>query len=456
MGKPVDKNQIYDVEIIDLNHIGQGVAKINDFTVFVDGGIPGDKGKIRITNLKKNYGVGELVSIEKPSEHRIHPKCPIAYDCGGCQLQNINYNTQLEIKTNKVKNDIKKIGGLDNVIIHNTIGMDEPIRYRNKAPFPVGIKNKKISIGFYKRGTHEIVNTNSCIIQHETTEKVINTVRKYMDKYSISPYNEKTGKGIIRHVMTRVAFKTGDVMVVIVTNGENLPYKDKLIGMLIKRIVNIKSIVQNINFKKTNVILGDKNVTIYGEDKIVDYIGDLKFNISPLSFFQVNPVQTEVLYNKALEYADLKGDEIVFDLYCGIGTISLFLARKAKRVYGIEIVKQAIIDARENAKANGIDNVEFYDGSAEEVFPKLYEQGIKADVIVVDPPRKGCDESVLETIVKMQPKKVVYVSCNPSTLARDLKYLDEHGYKTLEIQPVDMFPHTPHVETVVLIKRKHS
>ncbi|RKD33416.1 23S rRNA (uracil(1939)-C(5))-methyltransferase RlmD [Thermohalobacter berrensis] len=454
MDLPVKKNNIYDVEITDLNHRGQGVAKIEGFTIFIDNGTIGDKGKVKIVELKKNYGIGEMISITEPSKDRIQPKCPISFTCGGCQLQDLDYRSQLNIKTNKVKKDIEKIAGFEDVIIHDTLGMDSPYRYRNKAQFPVGLKGKKISIGFYRRGTHEIVDTKSCIIQHEINDEVIKIVKDYMKKFNIKPYNEKTGKGIIRHILTKTAFKTGDVMVVVITNGNKLPYKDELIKELKDKVKNLKTVVQNINTKRTNVILGPKSRVLYGDGRIVDYIENLKFNISAESFFQVNPMQTEVLYNKALDYANLKGDETVFDLYCGIGTISLFLARKAKKVHGIEVVEQAILDARENAKMNNIDNVEFYTGKAEDIFPKLYKQGIKADVVVVDPPRKGCDESVLDTIAKMQPKRIVYVSCNPSTLARDLKYLDEKGYKTLEIQPVDMFPHTMHVECCVLITKK--
>ncbi|QIB26859.1 23S rRNA (uracil(1939)-C(5))-methyltransferase RlmD [Caloranaerobacter azorensis] len=447
-------NEIYEVKIEDINHKGQGVAKIEGFTVFIDGGLPGDKCKVKLINIKKNYGVGEIVSIIEPSTKRVIPKCKISYACGGCQIQGLDYQEQLKIKTNKVKNDIKKIGHLEDVVIHDTLGMDNPYRYRNKAQFPVGRKNKKTAIGFYKRGSHEIVDTNSCIIQHEVNDKIIKLIKAYMKTYNIKPYDEKTGTGLIRHILTKTAFKTGDVMVVIITNGEKLPYKDKLIEILKNNITNLKSVIQNINTKKTNVILGDKTNVLFGTKKIIDYIGDLKFNISAKSFFQVNPVQTEVLYNKALEYAKLEGNEIVFDLYCGIGTISLFLAKKAKKVYGIEVVKEAIVDAMENARINSIENVEFYEGTAEEIFPKLYNHGIKADVVVVDPPRKGCDKKVLDTIVKMSPKRVVYVSCNPSTLARDLKYLYEKGYKTIEIQPVDMFPHTMHVECVVKIEKK--
>lgn len=451
---PVKINNTYEIEIIDLNHKGQGVAKIDGFTIFLDRGIPGDKGKAKILSVKKNYGVGKFISLDEKSKNRIEPICEIEHECGGCQIQSIDYNKQLEIKKNTVINNIKRIGGLENVLIHDTIGMKNPYRYRNKAQFPVKSSDNKIDIGFYKINTHEIVDTEKCYIQHDVNDEVTKLIKEYMIKFNVSGYDEKSGKGIIRHILTKTSFKTNAVMIVIITNGSKLPHKEELIEILTNNIKSIKSIVQNINNKRNNVILGDKSKTLWGEGKIIDYISDLKFNISPQSFFQVNPIQTEVLYNKALEYADLSGDETVFDIYCGIGTISLFLAKKAKKVYGIEVVEKAIEDAKENARINNIDNAEFYAGKAEEVFPKLYKEGIKADVIVVDPPRKGCEESVLETIVKMSPSKVVYVSCNPSTLARDLKYLDEKGYKTVEVQPVDMFPHTMHVENVARLERK--
>ena len=453
MELPVKKNNIYDIEVRDLNHKGQGVGKIDGFTIFLNGGLPGDKVKVKIIDVKKSYGVGELISIEEKSNSRVVPKCPVADVCVGCQIQQLDYNEQLSIKKDKVINDIKKIGGLDDVVIYDTIGMDNPYRYRNKAQFPVKITNNKVKIGFYKTNTHDVAEIDKCIIQHDINDEVINIVKEYMTKYKIAAYDEKSGRGIIRHILTKTAFKTGDLMVVIITNGNQLPNVESLIKMLTEKISNIKSIVQNVNNSRSNVILGRKSVTLWGESKIVDYIEDLKFNISAESFFQVNPMQTEVLYRKALEYANLTGNETVFDIYCGIGSISLFLAKKAKKVYGIEVVEKAIEDAKENAKINNINNTEFFVGKAEEVFPKLYKEGIKADVIVVDPPRKGCDEEVLNTMVKMNPKRIVYVSCNPSTLARDLKYLDEKGYKTLEVQPVDMFPHTMHVETVVLIER---
>ncbi|MBF8983341.1 23S rRNA (uracil(1939)-C(5))-methyltransferase RlmD [Lutibacter sp. B2] len=447
------KNEIYTVKIEELGTRGEGIGKIDGFTAFVDGAVPGDEVKAKIDMVKKDYAMGKIVKLVTPSKNRIEPVCSITRVCGGCQTQNMEYSAQLELKTRIVKDDIERIGKLENVMIHDTVGMDNPYNYRNKAQFPVGCIDGKTLIGFYKKKTHTIVDADLCNIQHPINEKIIKVMRQFINENSISVYDEKSGKGLIRHILTKVAFATDQIMVVIITNGKEILYKNKMVNMLKENIPGITSIVQNMNTKKGNRILGVENKTLYGQDFIVDTIGDLQFKISPLSFFQVNPVQTKVLYEKALEYAGLTGDEIVYDIYCGIGTISLFLAQKAKKVYGIEIVDAAIEDAKENAKINDIDNAEFFSGAAEEVVPKLYEKGIKADVVVVDPPRKGCDEVVLDTIVKMNPKRVVYVSCNPATLARDLKYLDERGYKAEEVQPVDMFPHTMHVECVVLMTK---
>ena len=450
----VEKNEIYKVHIEDIGHNGEGIGRINGFTVFVEGGVPGDDLRVRIELVKKNYAMGKLIELVTPSSNRITPICPIADTCGGCQTQHIEYTEQLRLKTNIVKANIERIGKLEGVLIHDALGMEAPSRYRNKAQFPVGNLDKQVAIGFYKKGTHEIVNTSSCYIQHEVNDRIVEVLRQYMEQYKVSAFDDATGVGLIRHILTKVGFTTGEIMVVLITNGRKIPHQQELIQALTREIPGIRSIVQNINMKKTNRILGDECITLFGEDKIVDYIGILKFHISALSFFQVNPMQTKVLYEKALEYAGLTGEETVFDVYCGIGTISLFLAQKAKKVYGIEIVDAAIEDAKENARINGIENTEFFVGKAEEVVPRLYKKGITADVVVVDPPRKGCEQEVLDTMVKMNPKRVVYVSCNPSTLARDLKYLDERGYKTVEVQPVDMFPHTTHVEVVVLIERK--
>ena len=449
----LEKNSIYTIEIEDLGHSGEGVGKIDGFTVFVHGAIPGDYVKIKLTTLKKNYGIGKIIEILRPSQDRVEPRCPLANICGGCQIMHMDYRAQLDIKRKRVEETLERIGKI-NTTVHPTIGMENPYEYRNKAQFPVGIVDGQAVLGFYKKGTHDIVRTDYCHIQAPVNIEIIKVIKEYIKKYDISVYNEKTRKGLLRHVVTRVGFKTGELMIVLITNGKELPYKDELIEMLKTNIKGLKSIVHNINDKNTNVIFGRESRTIYGEDKISDYIGGLKFKISDQSFFQVNPIQTEKLYEKTLEYALLTGEENVFDIYCGTGSISLFLAQQAKKVIGVEVVETAIENAKENAKINNIHNTEFYVGKAEEVIPKLYEKGLKADVVVVDPPRKGCEEIVLETIAKMEPKRIVYVSCNPASLARDLAYLEERGYKTLEVQPVDMFGHTAHVECIALIQRE--
>ncbi len=450
----LSKNKEYVVDIVDIGQGGVGIGKYEGFTVFVEGGLIQDKVKVRINKSKKNYAVGDIVEIIEKSPFRVDRICSDDLkDCGGCQIQELDYNKQLELKTNEVKQVISRIGKLENVEIHETIGMQSPCRYRNKAQFPIQNINGSTAIGFYKKKSHDVIPTDMCVIQHDINDKIIKIIKTYIQAYNVSIYNETTHTGVLRHLVTKVGFTTNEVMVVLVANGTNLPHLNELASVLKENILGFKTLVLNVNKAKTNVILGKENKVIYGNGKINDYIGDLVFEISPLSFFQVNPVQTEVLYNKALEYAELKENDTVFDIYCGIGSISLFLAQKATKVYGIEIVEDAIKDAKINAKLNNLNNVEFYVGKAEEVVPKMYSEGKTANVVVVDPPRKGCDEKVLDTIVSMKPDRVVYVSCNPSTLARDLAYLDERGYKCVEIQPVDMFPHTMHVETVAKLRR---
>ncbi len=451
----LSKDKMYVVEIVDIGQGGVGIGKFEGFTVFVDGGLVKDKIKVKITKSKKNYAVGEIVEILEPSPYRVERKCSKELKaCGGCQIQELDYKEQLNIKTNEVKQVISRIGKLDDVFIHDALGMEEPFRYRNKAQFPIQKVDGVPVIGFYKKKSHDIIPTDQCIIQHDVNDKIIKIIKTYIRAYKVSIYDEKTHTGVLRHLVTKVGFTTKEVMVVLVANGRKLPYLNELASVLKENIPGFKTLVVNVNREKTNVILGNENRIIYGDGKINDNIGDLVFEISPLSFFQVNPVQTEVLYNKALEYANLGENDTVFDIYCGIGTISLFLAQKAKKVYGIEIVEEAIKDAKRNAEINKLDNVEFYVGKAEDVVPKMYKQGKRANVVVVDPPRKGCDEKVLDTIISMQPDRVVYVSCNPSTLARDLNYLDERGYRCLEVQPVDMFPHSVHIENVALIVKK--
>ena len=450
----LSKNKEYVVDIVDIGQGGVGIGKYEGFTVFVEGGLIQDKVKVRINKSKKNYAVGDIVEIIEKSPFRVDRICSDDLkDCGGCQIQELDYNKQLELKTNEVKQVISRIGKLENVEIHETIGMQSPCRYRNKAQFPIQNINGSTAIGFYKKKSHDVIPTDMCVIQHDINDKIIKIIKTYIQAYNVSIYNETTHTGVLRHLVTKVGFTTNEVMVVLVANGTNLPHLNELASVLKENIPGFKTLVLNVNKAKTNVILGKENKVIYGNGKINDYIGDLVFEISPLSFFQVHPVQTEVLYNKALEYAELKENDTVFDIYCGIGSISLFLAQKATKVYGIEIVEDAIKDAKINAKLNNLNNVEFYVGKAEEVVPKMYSEGKTANVVVVDPPRKGCDEKVLDTIVSMKPDRVVYVSCNPSTLARDLAYLDERGYKCVEIQPVDMFPHTMHVETVAKLRR---
>ena len=451
---PVEKNKEYEMDIDDLGSNGEGVGRIEGFTMFVSGALPGERVRIKAVKVGKSYGYGKLLSVIKASPDRRKPLCPYYPRCGGCQLQHLSYSAQLEYKQKLVRDALQRIGGIEGVTVNETIGMKDPWNYRNKVQFPVGTDKNGLAIGFYAPRSHDIIDMDRCYIHHPVNDKIISIVRDYINEFNIPTYNEHTHEGIIRHIASRTGFKSGEIMVVIVTNGEELPYKRELVGRLTTNIPQIKSIVQNINSKRTNVILGSQNKVLWGRGYIYDYIGDLKFKISPLSFFQVNPVQTEVLYKIAVDYAGLTGKETVIDAYCGIGTISLFMARKAAKVLGVEIVPQAIEDAKYNAEENGIQNVEFQCGDAEVLIPELFEQGLRADVIVVDPPRKGCSEKLLEAIAYAQPDRIVYVSCNPATLARDLSYLCKNGYQVQEVQPVDMFAQTSHVECVVLIEKE--
>ncbi len=450
---PVQKNEQLQVTIEDLTHDGAGVAKVNGYTLFIPKALPGEIADVQVTKTNKGYGFARLLHVVKESEHRIIPACPIFNECGGCQLQHLNYDAQLIAKRKQVEDALARIGGLDHVHIHPTIGMDNPWRYRNKAQTPVGEREGGLIAGFYQQRSHRIIDMDTCLIQHDENDKVIHVIKKIAKKYGIRAYDEEKHRGTLRHIIARHGYKTNDLMIVLVTKGKELPNKKNIIADIQKECPNVKSIVQNINSKRTNVIFGAETIILWGEEYIYDYIGDIKFAISARSFYQVNPEQTKVLYDKALEYADLTGKETVIDAYCGIGTISLFLAQRAKHVYGVEIVPDAISDAKRNANLNGITNVDFAVGEAEKVMPWWYAQGIRPDVIVVDPPRKGCDETLLETIIHMKPERVVYVSCNPATLARDLKVLAEGGFEVKEVQPVDMFPWTTHVECVVLMSR---
>lgn len=451
------KNDIVTLDIEDCGVDGEGIGKADGFTVFVKDAVIGDRVTAKIMKAKKNYGYGRLMEILKPSPYRVEPKCAFARQCGGCQLQALSYEQQLAFKEKKVRGHLERIGGFTELPMEPIIGMDEPYHYRNKAQFPVG-KNKegRIITGFYAGRTHTIIENRDCVLGVSQNKEVLDRVIAHMEAYGIEPYNEETGKGLVRHILIRYGFFTGEVMVCLVLNGSSIPQKETLIEHLLE-IPGMTSITINVNKKRSNVILGEEIRLLWGKPYITDKIGDISYQISPLSFFQVNPLQTGKLYSKALEYADLHGEETVWDLYCGIGTISLFLAQKAKFVRGVEIIPAAIENANDNARLNGIENVEFFVGKAEEVLPAEYKKnGIYADVIVVDPPRKGCEESLLATMIEMQPKRIVYVSCDSATLARDLKYLCERGYELRKVCPVDQFGGTVHVETCVLLSKIKS
>lgn len=497
---PVQKNDEAVIDIIGMNHDGEGVGRVDGFTLFVPGALPGEKVRVKVLKTKKQYGYAKLLDIAQVSPDRIAAPCAIYDQCGGCQIQHMSYKAQLSWKRQHVVDVLERIGKLSvatepsehtaqvlatsadtdgeadtvttsdsamnadgnadsisrvhGVVVHPTLGMSEPWRYRNKAQVPIGVTEGGLVGGFYARGSHRIVDMNTCLIQDERNDEVVARVKEIGRMLGISAYNEETGRGLLRHVVVKTAFRTGEMMLVLVTNGRDIPHVDAWIGSIREHIPHVASICQNVNTKRTNVIFGDETRVLWGRDVIYDYIGNVQFAISARSFYQVNPVQTEVLYSKTVEYAGLTGKETVIDAYCGIGTISLFLAQHADQVYGVEIVKEAIDDARSNALLNEMRNVKFEVGASEDVIPAWKEQGITADVIVVDPPRKGCDPRLLDTILEMKPERVVYVSCNPSTLARDLRILEDGGYRTVEVQPVDMFPHTVHVESVALLVRK--
>ncbi|MFR1103874.1 MAG: 23S rRNA (uracil(1939)-C(5))-methyltransferase RlmD, partial [Acutalibacteraceae bacterium] len=455
----MEKNQEFTVVIEDMSEDGSGVGKTDGFTWFIKDAVIGDTVRAKAMKLKKSYGYARLMEVLEPSPDRTEPACPVARQCGGCQLQAMTYEKQLEFKERKVKNNLMRIGHFqeDQIPMLPIMGMEEPWRYRNKAQFPFGTdKNGRIITGFYAGRTHSIIEQDDCLLGVEENREILAQIKAYMEEQGLRPYDETSHKGLVRHALIRKGFKTGELMVCLVINGDKLPGNEILVEKL-RQIPGMTSISYSINQEKTNVIMGKKIVNLYGPGYITDYIGAVKYQISPLSFYQVNPAQTEKLYGTALEYAGLTGNEVVWDLYCGIGTISLFLAQKAKKVYGVEIVPQAIDDARQNARINGIENVEFFTGKAEEVLPREYEEHkVYADVIVVDPPRKGCDQVCLDTILKMAPERVVYVSCDSATLARDLRYLVDGGYEVRRVRGCDMFGGSVHVETVVLLSHKKA
>lgn len=451
---PIRPGQVIRVAIHGLGHSGEGVGRYEGLTVFVPGGAPGDTLTAKVTEVKKNYARAALVELVEPSPDRAAPPCPVVDECGGCQLQHIRYGAQLELKRQQVVDAIERLGKLEGVTVHPTLGMGDPWHYRNKAQFPVGTRSGRVVAGFFAPGTHRIVNIEQCHIQHPLGNEIMAAVKELARQFGVPIYDERTHKGVLRHVLARIGRGTGEAMAVLVTNGPEFPAAAKVARGLMERVPAVVSVVQNINPEQTNVVLGRKSKVLAGKDQIIDYIDDLEFAISPVSFFQVNPAQTEVLYGKALEYAGLTGAETVLDIYCGIGTISLFLARKAREVIGIEVVPPAIEDAVENARRNGVANARFICGDAAVEMPRLAGEGVRAQVIVVDPPRKGCDEPVLQAMAAVGPERIVYVSCNPASLARDLGLLSGLGYRTVEVQPVDMFPHTSHVECCSLLVRE--
>ena len=456
------KNDELTLEIIDMGTEGDGIGRANGYALFVKDALVGDIVRVRVMKTRKHFGYARLLEIIQPSPFRVEPKCPVARPCGGCQLQHCSYEKQLQWKQEKVANCLRRIGGIDidnnEVVMEPIMGMEVPYYYRNKSQYPVGYdKEGNLVAGFYAGRTHQIISCRNCAIADPASQLIIDTVLDFMKQYGIRAYDETTGKGIVRHILIRSGKSTGQIMVCLVINGTRLPHKEALIEVLREANPQIVSICININDKNTNVILGRETKAIYGQDYIEDCIGSLRYRISAQSFYQVNPIQTKKLYDKALEYADLHGDETVWDLYCGIGTISLFLSQKADKVYGVEIVEQAVKNARENAALNEISNVEFFAGAAEEVVPAKYRESggtLRSDVVVLDPPRKGCDEKLLQTVIQMEPKRIVYVSCDPATLARDLKYFGENGYVLKRICPCDMFGHSYHVETVCLLSKR--
>ncbi|WP_425452435.1 23S rRNA (uracil(1939)-C(5))-methyltransferase RlmD [Paenibacillus cellulosilyticus] len=502
---PVAKNEEYIVDIIGLTHDGEGVGRANGFTLFVHGALPGEKARVLVMKVKKQYGYAKLLELIETSPDRVGAPCEIYKQCGGCQLQHMSYEAQLRWKRQHVVDNLVRIGKLHvegetakprvkefdaqavgdeivnvsasaeasassaaqgdgsvhSVVVHPTVGMDEPWRYRNKAQVPIGMAIADLEDGaaggliggFYAQGSHRIIDMDACLIQHERNDEVVRHIKRIGTELGITAYEEESGRGLLRHVVVRTGFVTGELMVVLVTNGTHIPNKDQWIASIRTALPEVNSIVQNVNTLDTNVIFGDETRTLWGSDVIYDELDGIRFAISARSFYQVNPAQTVALYRTAVEYAGLTGQETVIDAYCGIGTISLFLARQAGRVYGVEIVPEAIEDSKRNAELNGIENADFEAGPSEVVIPRWRQEGITADVIVVDPPRKGCDPALLDTIIRMKPERVVYVSCNPSTLARDLRVLEDGGYKTVEVTPVDMFPHTVHVECCVSLIR---
>ena len=448
------KNEIHNIEIVDLSSEGSGVGKVDNFIIFVQGALAGDICEVKIVKVKKNYAYGIILNIIEPSTFRVESKCDVFKKCGGCTLQHLEYKAQLTLKQKKVEDCIKRIGNIQDLDIEPTVGTDHPYHYRNKVQIPVGSKNGKIEMGFYAKNSHDIVSSENCLIQHTSNEEILKIIKLHMEKYNIPAYSEQSHTGCVRHIFLRVGHITKEIMVCVVIKGKNskeVKNKYELVERLTK-VPNMTSILLNYNNDKTNVIMGDKIEVIFGKDHITDYIDNIKFKISAKSFYQINSVQTEKLYKNVLEFLNPEKNDVVLDAYCGIGTISLFLARHVKKVYGVEVVEDAINDAIENSNINNICNAEFIVGKAEEVIPEKFKKN-DIDMIVLDPPRKGCHESLLNAILNIEPEKIVYVSCDPSTLARDLKWLCKENYSVSRVTPYDFFPQTMHIETIVLLTK---
>lgn len=449
----VYKNQLLDGEVIDFTHEGHGVVKIDAYPIFIPQTLIGEQIQYKVIKVKKNFAIGKLIEIQKESAERELPPCEYYEKCGGCQLQHLSYEAQLEMKRNQVMNLFHRKGKMPHVPVHPTVGMAQPWFYRNKSQIPVGGKRGAIEMGYYRQRSHAIINMDKCMIQYQAQNDIMTTIRDLLNQYDIPPYQELKHTGLVRHVVIRKGYYSDEIMIIFVLNGDTLPYQEEISHVLTVAFPQIKSIKINSNKEKSNVIMGERSQTIFGEATIEDTLGDLKFKINDKSFYQINVLQTQKLYDIAVKYAGLTGQETVIDAYCGIGTIALSMANKARHVYGVEVVPEAIQDAKRNAELNEFHNTTFVSGPAETVILDWQKQGIRPDVVTVDPPRKGCDVTFIETLNQLKPEKIVYVSCNPSTQLRDIQLLlDKYDLK--EVTPVDMFPHTTHVETVALLTRK--
>ncbi len=450
----IEKNEVREGQVIDLTHEGHGVVKLDRYPIFIPNALINETIEYKVIKVKKNFAIGKLIDIKAKSEERVEPPCVYYYKCGGCQLQHMTYQAQLNMKKEQVINLFQRKAGFKDTVIHDTVGMDNPWYYRNKSQIPVGKNDEQnVIMGYYRQRSHQIIDMDECLIQDNMHQDVMNKIKLWFNELNVSTYNEHKKQGLMRHVVIRTGHHSGELMVVFVTNGKKFKQSAIMVEKLLTAFPNIVSIKHNINDTHSNVIMGQTSHTLYGKDEIQDTLSDVTFKINDQSFYQINSVQTEKLYQKAIDYAELQGEETVLDTYCGIGTIGLYMAPKAKHVYGVEIVSEAIADAQQNATLNQFENTTFVCGKAEEVILKWKADGIKPDVVMVDPPRKGCDESFLDTLLELNPRKIVYISCNPSTQQRDAQQLATQ-YKLTQITPVDMFPHTTHVETVAQFERR--